>query len=437
MIEIPRTPKGQISRSSVRWKFLAKDSKFVSRWLAYEQEAKLSQYLRTLDADVLRPRYTIIERTGRTGCSKPNLQQVPRRDDFREVIVASSGHLLMIVDFKFIELVTLAAVCLTRFGRSRLAEIIRQGVDPHCYTAALLMGMEYAEFMELQDRKPKRFKKWRQLAKPVNFGVPGGMGAESLSEYARSTYGVEMTLQEAEDFRHRLVADVYPELTNYLGDTSMAALAKNLGTSEEALWNAFQDGRERSSALPVSVRKIVDGMPFKADGTPYSCRYVDRVWKTLETHNQYPHLANLIRARQGSPELGRTLFFTTVATLTGRLRSGVTYTSERNTQFQGLAADGAKIALTRLILAGFRVVGFVHDEILIELPDEGGYVRSSMVDDVLDHIRGGMEEVTCGIPVECEYSVSTCWSKRARLIRQKKRVYVWSPNVETAHSNDD
>ena len=43
----------------------------------------------------------------------------------------------------------------------------------------------------------KKFKQARQNAKAVNFGVPGGLGAKSLVEYARSTYKVEMDLDQA------------------------------------------------------------------------------------------------------------------------------------------------------------------------------------------------------------------------------------------------
>ena len=60
-----------------------------------------------------------------------------------------------------------------------------------------------------------------------------------------------------------------------------------------------------------------------------------------------------------------------MTTLTGRVRGRVGFTQARNTPFQGLAADGAKLALWALIRAGYRVVAFIHDEIIVELPEEG------------------------------------------------------------------
>jgi hypothetical protein len=44
-------------------------------------------------------------------------------------------------------------------------------------------------------------------------------------------------------------------------------------------------------------------------------------------------------------ELEAKLFGTDVATLTGRLRGGVSFTQSCNTPFSGLAADGAKLGL--------------------------------------------------------------------------------------------
>jgi len=59
-----------------------------------------------------------------------------------------------------------------------------------------------------------------------------------------------------------------------------------------------------------------------------------------------------------------------VTTLTGRKRGNTTYCAEKNTPFQGLSADGAKIALYELDKQGFKVVGFVHDEIICEVKIE-------------------------------------------------------------------
>ena len=430
-IETPHTPKGQIAKSLEAWAPLLDQEPFLRLWADYEKTTKLCEFLNKLNVPVIHPRYSVLCRTGRTTCSAPNVQQIPRRDEFRETVIPSAGHLLLTVDYKFIELVTLAATCEQRFGFSRLGEIIRDGVDPHCYTAALLLGMGYDEFLRLKKRDLGQFKQWRQMAKPINFGVPGGMGAESLVDYARRNYHVELTVDAARDFRGRLVQDVYPELGRYLTDTSLKSLANNLGVDLDAVHAVFRNADGMAPWVAGSIRKIAEGRPIKRDGTPYSDAFVDRVWDNLNDLNHVSELAAPLSLRLGSKELANRLFFTSVATLTGRLRGGVRYTEERNTQFQGLAADGAKIALTGLVTAGFRVVGFVHDEALIELRDEGGFVSRAVVERAVSIMREGMEEVTYGIPVGCEYTVSTCWSKRAELIEDGDRICAWSPPEST------
>jgi hypothetical protein len=106
----------------------------------------------------------------------------------------------------------------------------------------------------------------------------------------------------------------------------------------------------------------------------------------------------------------------------------VRYSQARNTPFQGLAADGAALALFELVKEGYRLVGFIHDEILVELPDEGGSVSEEVVQRVKEVMCRSMEEVLVGgIPVECEAALSDVWHKKARLVVKHGRVYPWHP----------
>jgi DNA polymerase I-like protein with 3'-5' exonuclease and polymerase domains len=74
-------------------------------------------------------------------------------------------------------------------------------------------------------------------------------------------------------------------------------------------------------------------------------------------------------------------------------------------------------------------VGFIHDEYLLELPDQGGYVDQDEVEEVVALIRESMQEMTGNVPVSCEYSVSTCWSKSAKLIVKDGKVWAWKPGA--------
>ena len=124
-----------------------------------------------------------------------------------------------------LELRTLAAECERRFGYSVLADVIRHGTDPHAYTAALLLGMEPGDFLERKESESSQYKMARQRAKAVNFGVPGGLGAASLSLYAKTTYGVDLSEDEATEFRDRFLCEVYPEIGQYMASDAADVLS--------------------------------------------------------------------------------------------------------------------------------------------------------------------------------------------------------------------
>ena len=113
-------------------------------------------------------------------------------------------------------------------------------------------------------------------------------------------------------------------------------------------------------------------------------------------------------------------------TLTGRLRGKATFTACRNTIFQGLAADGAKLALWLLWRAGFRITNFIHDEVLIEVPE------TSDLHDQAERIRelmiAGMQQVIPNLPICVEIAASRRWDVRAKAVFDSNgRLQIWTP----------
>jgi DNA polymerase I-like protein with 3'-5' exonuclease and polymerase domains len=427
---LPRTEKGEVSLRAKDWQMFEADIDFVRIWFTYKKLCKHASFLKYFEPPVIHPKYQTIMITGRTACSQPNMQNIPRSEEFRQLIIPSKNHLLMTVDYNFIELVTLAATLRHRYGKSRLAELIQQGKDPHCNTAAMLLGKTLDEFMELKETDPRIYSLWRNRAKPINFGVPGGMRAKSLVAYAAENYGVVLSIVEAEEFRRKLIEEVYPELSQYVQDSAMDHLAKNLGVPVEMVWERLDFEGNRPGWLPHTIRKLVAG-GVKADGQPFKKSFSDRVWDGLSKLNRNPKLDNFLKQREGSVPFSERLFSLNNAnkavTITGRIRAGASPTEICNTPFQGLAADGAKIALVNLVFKGFRVTGFAHDEFLIELLDLGGYASREQFEEALEIIRCSMSKVTNGVPVKCEATLSTCWSKKAKLIIEGDRVIPWKP----------
>jgi DNA polymerase I-like protein with 3'-5' exonuclease and polymerase domains len=442
-LTVPTTPRtGKPSTARKYWQEYADHHPFLRRWVEVEELAKLLQFFAHLRQGTVHPSYRVLVRTGRTSCSSPNVQQVPRDGAFRQAFTASPGHFLLAVDYAFIELCTLAAQALQRYGWSDLADVIKAGADPHAHTAAMMLGVALAEFLTWKDNETDvkmkagdgsevevklkdAFDRARQQAKPVNFGVPGGLGVDSLVAYAHSTYKVDLTPEEAKERRERLTKTIYRELDLYLSEDGPAVVARNLQAPLPEVRNELGDTHLSC------VRKILTGDPKRADGRPYQPTFVSRVWASLAGLNRDPELKEALAKRRPGAALAARVCHAGVATLTGRIRGRVSYSQARNTPFQGLAADGAALALFELVREGFRVVGFVHDEVLVELPDEGGFVSEARVRRVEDIMRRQMEGVLVGgIPVGCESALSRRWHKKAKLVVREGKVYPWEPKAK-------
>jgi DNA polymerase I-like protein with 3'-5' exonuclease and polymerase domains len=225
--------------------------------------------------------------------------------------------------------------------------------DLHSRFAANFSGDTYESFRaRLKYGTPeekKSAKLARQRAKAANFGFPGGLGATAFCAYARTTYGVELTVSEAKTLK--------------------------------ALWS-----REWSEV--AEYQALVGSMlnPLTSRGT-----------------------------------------FALVQT--GFVRGDCRYTQACNTQFQGLAAAGAKEALWRVCQWGESCdvfpVAFLHDEILAEVPihcahDSAEWLAKTMID--------AMRTVVPDVPITASPSLMTRWYKEAETVRDKTGTLIpWQP----------
>ena len=247
-------------------------------------------------------------------------------------------------------------------------------------------------------------KKYRQKAKVCNFGVPGGLGAPSLVSLAKHSYGVEMTIEQAKDFRQRLITQVYPELRAYLSDSQQQNLGDSLHSTITAVHQAFT----RRDQIQIAAR-IVSGCIEMPDCDAYQPGLVEHIWLCLKQLNRNLALQAKLEAKQSSTELMRRCFYGNAVTISGRLRGHVNFTQAANSPFQGLAADGNKLALFRLLRAGFQVCGFVHDEMLVLIPDGTDY--DAAVSQIQQILVDAMQELCPDIPVSTEYLLADRWYK--------------------------
>lgn len=265
-----------------------------------EAYAEFSSLVKTLSTDIpllsQRPIHTFfdsLKETGRIGSSNPNITNLPRKEGVRECFVPRPGCCFVSADYSGIELYTWAEVCLARLDESTLADELRAGTDPHLTIASEIIGKPY-DWCKANKKAPE-VDLARQTGKVLNFGCPGGIGAERLAFAAKNQYGVDLSVERAKELRD--------------------------------LWWAV-----------------------RTEMRAYS-RYIASI---TDSGGVLEHLYS------------------------GRYRGDISYTEACNSLFQGLASDIAKSAgflVARACYAdptstlyGCRIVNFVHDELILEVP---------------------------------------------------------------------
>lgn len=149
--------------------------------------------------------------TGRTACSDPNVQQIPRDKEIKNFFYVPEGYKIVQFDFAQAEIRVIASLA----NDKNLIEAILKGTDMH---------KEVASFMY---KKPVEdiTKEERQAAKSLNFGVIYGMGSmalsknlnisvdeaeEKLSMYMNQFYGVRKWIEDTHSYARKHLKVVTP-----------------------------------------------------------------------------------------------------------------------------------------------------------------------------------------------------------------------------------
>ena len=305
--KLPRTESGEMSSKADDLLPYRKHS-FIASFLEYQSLEKASSFVRDITTNCIHPRYNLLVNTGRTSCSKPNFQQLPKLGGIREMFVPQDkDNTFIITDYSAIELATLAQVTYDLYGYSEMRNRINEGDDLHKYYGSIMNGCSLDEVS----------KKQRQEAKAANFGFPGGLGTDTFIEFSRG-YGLDLSQDKAKEMKD--------------------------------------------------------------------------VW-----FNAFPEMDDYMKNEAGH-----------VFTLTGRKRGNTTFCAEKNTPFQGLAADGAKLALYNLDKKGFKVVGFVHDEVICEVPKNDVVRKMAEQEQIMIE---SMKTVVPDVKVGVESAISEFYTK--------------------------
>ncbi len=435
------TETGQIATSEEQLKELAGLDPVLEVLLRHRQATKLlSTYAKKMvSGKRVHGNFEYLMNTGRTSCNGGkkdvggfNLQNLPKEraatenhaTTIRGCFVPAPGNVFVVLDYKTIELVTLGWAWKHQLGfGGSLHDIIAGGGDMHRLIAAYVLGKAPEDVTDDE----------RNAAKPVSLGRPGGLGGKTIQKQAKNDYGVDLTEEQVRE-RMQAYETLCPELTAHLSERVNGGLeiARALGLTPAAYYAATGKPRlfpKPEDDLPAGwlggmLLKVLESPapmtnPLPESGNqprPYSAAEIEYFWQAaarLPTDELDDKLCDALRERKPSKRLrdavSRIYSREPVITATGRLRANASYAACRNGIMQGLAADGAIYALWGLMRAGYTIVNFIHDEVIIEVPEDE--TLPAKIADIERLMITGMQTVVPGANVRVETEVRRSFSK--------------------------
>lgn len=289
----------------------------------------------------LHPSYCQIQAaTGRFSSREPNAQQIPKRGEdgqaIRKLFRAPPGKRLIKADFSGIELRIMA--CLSQ--DKTMLEAFQAGQDLHKLTASKVSGLPIEQITKAQ----------RQGAKAVNFLLIYGGQPELLQRRAKETYGVEMSLEQAQS-SHKMFFQAYPGVEAF--HRKQRAL-KNYPRSF-----FFHNSEKGLYSSPLVCSQTVIGRK--------------RVWGWN----------------------------------TGRSLASINQLY--NSPSQGTGADLLKVVMAEVysfLPEEVKMIGSVHDELILEAPEA---LAQDMASLLLAIMRRVGSELLAPVPVDAEVEVLQSW----------------------------
>lgn len=442
-VPVPRTETGDVGRG--RDALDESGDEFLMQYSGYTEDAKLRDvyipFLRSARRAVadgwvdipltLRPN-PILE-TGRTSYDGVILL-LPRSGGVRDCIVARPGHVLCSCDYTAGELITNAQSLLRIVGWSRLAEALCAGVAVHNSLAAQVAGISYDDYQK-RWKNEVFLKELRQAAKPANFGFPGRMGALKLVLQQRKQ-GPDTECPGGP-------ADLGGGKRGYKGLRFCVLMdrAERCGDAKVTEW--------RGRPCPPTCRACIEC----ADRLRHAWL---RQWPEHEPYFQFVQ-----EIEEGDRDMGAGPGIV-VQHVSRRERGGATGNAIANGFFQALLADAAKSALRRASrecydgalrvpldapgaklgtvspyaggpspLLGSRIIVFLHDEMITEIPDAVMHDAPARMSEIM------VEELRAYCPdlapaCEAPPAIARRWYKAMEPVYVSGRLVPWEPKARAA-----
>ena len=410
---VQRSDGGGISGAGEVLELLAGIDPILDLYARRQEVVKLRDaFLPNLRSGHVYTNFDILKETGR--CSsygnsdkakrKPlydavNIQQIPRGDEkkgllIRECFLPPPGMAMISCDYAALELCSVAQVTYSLFGHSAHRDKNLLGYDLHSFLGAglaralqpslvaLLVDLDEAYLAFLKNRKATKgirdddqspeansarqlvdqIKLYRNFAKPVGLGLPGGLGPKTLVTFARTTYGVDITQDQATVFRE-LWRDVYPEMPEFFRWLNSQVDHTNINSEGgETYWYETQGfNRMRAGAGYCAAANGKSMQSLSADG-----------------------------AKRGVSWLARA------------------------------CCSGYPIESPYSLLSGCSPLAFIHDENLVGIPDDILMTERALIVSkvMIDAMQISMPDVLIG----CEPAAMRRWTKKAEAIWEDDQV---------------
>lgn len=359
---------------------------------------------RLKDTDIIKSQYSAVKSTGRTSSSSSklfpsvNIQQMPRKVpgvtyDIRNCFKPRPGFKLVAIDYAGLELACTAHQLKKTYGRSRMADVINEGdfpADMHSKLACQIMSMSerkyigYEEF--LKNKKKKKYAWYRQLAKPINLGFPGGIGYDTMHGLLLMM-GIKTKRETLVTHPNKdVLIPAYLQVRNEYPDIRIARISKG----------EYAIVRDELVLMKKQLFKL----------------YPELEWFLTEGHKsfqtgEYKNMKNEYGEWENEPMHAYDIF--------GFKRDWSTYTAVCNGYLmQTPAAIGAKrmvCAVMKKYLPhpGVNPLAFIHDEVLVEVLDNDEMY--GIIKDISEIMIDQMQAVTDSVRITVEASAMEFWDK--------------------------
>ena len=398
-IPIKYTETFQISTDKDVCQRLSSKSKLIELFANRQKYLKLqTTYLPPLKHEIVHPNFNVLVESGRTSSygysdkkkklyPSTNGQNWPRISgnfSARECIVSRPGYLILSVDYSALELCSVAQVTYNLFGASVHRDKINAGYDLHAYLGSVLASTLDSTFHSI-------------VISEIN-----------TSENDEICYDLFRKLRDSDKLEDR---NLYKHYRTFAKPTGLG-YPGGLGP------HTFIDFARISYGVEVNLQQA---------------KLFRELW--LST---YPEMVQFFRwvTEQQDPNNVEKYSYTSSL---GMYRAGVSYCSTANGKaMQTLSAEGAKKAVFAVsracydktldsCLYGCYPLSFIHDEILLEIPDDKW--TSERADEVARIMISEMQTVMPDVTITVNPSLMFRWYKEAETIYDEEgQLMIWKPD---------